>query len=129
MGEMALSKKILCIDFDGVLHSYKSGWKGPWKIPDPPVRGAIDWLECILAYEEFQVCIFSSRNAQPCGRWAMKRWLRKHGLSRESLKKIRFPILKPAAFLTIDDRTLRFTGEFPQMGELLGFKPWNHQNV
>lgn len=120
-----MNKKVLCIDFDGVLHSYKSGWKGPWKIPDPPVRDAIDWLEYILAYEEFQVCIFSTRNAQPFGRTAMKRWSLKHGLDKNTLKLIKFPFLKPAAFLTIDDRAIRFTGKFPLATELLGFKPWN----
>ena len=29
-----MSKPILCLDFDGVLHSYTSGWRGA-RIPDP----------------------------------------------------------------------------------------------
>ena len=28
-------KPILCLDFDGVIHSYISGWKGADVIPDP----------------------------------------------------------------------------------------------
>jgi len=121
--------KILCVDFDGVLHSYTSGWQGAWRIPDPPVIGAIDWLSWLIFHgeSEFQVCIFSSRNAFPFGRWAMKRWLLKWGLDKEELKHIKFPLFKPAAFLTIDDRAIQFKGKFPLMAELLEFKPWNRK--
>jgi hypothetical protein len=31
--EMMMGKPILCLDFDGVLHSYSSGWKGADVIP------------------------------------------------------------------------------------------------
>jgi len=39
-----MSKPILCLDFDGVIHSYSSGWKGADVIPDPPVPGAFDFI-------------------------------------------------------------------------------------
>lgn len=32
---------ILCLDFDGVCHSYTSGWKGAAVIPDPAVPGLV----------------------------------------------------------------------------------------
>ena len=32
-------KKTVVFDFDGVIHSYASGWKGTTCIPDPPVHG------------------------------------------------------------------------------------------
>ena len=62
-----------CLDFDGVLHSYTSGWKGADVIPDPPVEGAIAFLR--EAVKHFQVEIFSSRSHQPGGGYAMRDWL------------------------------------------------------
>ena len=39
-----MSKPILCLDFDGVIHSYASGWKGADVIPDAAVPGAMEFL-------------------------------------------------------------------------------------
>ena len=64
-----MGKPILCLDFDGVIHSYTSGWKGADVIPDPPVDGALDFLERASAH--FDVQIFSSRSNQPGGIEAM----------------------------------------------------------
>ena len=71
-----MRKPILCLDFDGVLHSYGSGWQGARNIPDPPVAGALKFL--VTAMQSFQVAIYSSRSHQFGGRRAMKRWLKKH---------------------------------------------------
>lgn len=71
-----MSKPIISVDFDGVLHGYSSGWKGPRTIPDPPVPGAIDFL--LRAVEHFEVHIFSSRSRYLLGRRSMKLWLLRH---------------------------------------------------
>lgn len=34
-----MAKKTVIFDFDGVIHSYTSGWRGENIIPDPPVSG------------------------------------------------------------------------------------------
>lgn len=74
--DKTVGKPILCLDFDGVLHSYTSGWKGATIIPDDPVPGAPESLVGYL--DHFQVTVFSSRSHQWGGRRAMKGWLRNH---------------------------------------------------
>jgi len=131
-----MSAPILCLDFDGVLHSYSSGWKGARNIPDPPVPGAIAWLDslvedgeavCAMAprFRDFDVCIYSSRSRYWGGRKAMKKWLLKWGFRPDKIENIRFPLMKPPAFLQIDDRAVTFTGTFPSVQEMLAFKPWH----
>lgn len=69
-------RRIVCLDFDGVLHSYNSGWQGARVVSDAPVPGALDWL-CSAMYR-FDVAVLSSRSHQFGGRRAMKRWLTRH---------------------------------------------------
>lgn len=77
-----MGKPILCLDFDGVVHSYTSGWKGVEFVADPPVPGALEFI--VKALPHFEVHIFSSRSGQRGGRAAMKNWLLNQylGLSR-----------------------------------------------
>jgi hypothetical protein len=63
-------KPILCLDFDGVIHSYTSGWQGAAIIPDQPVEGALNFI--YRATDHFRVAIFSSRSNQPGGVDAMR---------------------------------------------------------
>lgn len=142
-------KKLLVLDFDGVLHSYGSGWKGARCIPDDPVDGAMAFL--VEAVKRFDVAIHSSRSRYFGGRKAMRRWLRIHltehfwGPGEEisncytasdsdeyySLKadglieKIAFPLWKPPAHVMIDDRAITFSGAWPSLDALAAFKPWN----
>lgn len=73
---MKQRKPILSLDFDGVIHSYTSGWQGPRTIPDPPVEGALRFI--VEALRVFDVQIFSSRSKYWGGRRAMQKWLRYH---------------------------------------------------
>lgn len=126
-----MGKPILCLDFDGVLHSYASGWQGADVIPDPPVSGAADFI--VAAQERFTVAVYSSRSGQAGGIDAMKRWLHKAILDADhdgaAFDAIEWPTGKPAAFITIDDRALTFDGTWPRVADLLDFKPWNKRRA
>jgi hypothetical protein len=135
-----MGKPILCLDFDGVIHSYTSGWKGAATVSDPPVLGAFEFIE--QALDHFDVQIFSSRTGQwedrdsglqrVTGERAMQEWfemwavrslghVRGHGV----LGLVGWPSKKPSAFVTIDDRALTFDGTWPDLETLKSFKPWN----
>lgn len=136
---MNSQKPILCVDFDGVIHSYASGWQGETVIPDPPVKGAIKWLW--EATEWFDVQVYSSRSKSADGRLAMFRFLYEnarlefgadHPMSHPAGKSfddypVSFAHEKPAAFLTIDDRAICFEGDWSDLepADLLQFRPWN----
>jgi len=123
---MTTRKPILCLDFDGVCHSYTSGWQGATVISDPPVPGMWRFLEA--AVQAFQVHIYSSRSHEIGGTEAMRRWFRQHAASqyrRDIVEKwLLFPLEKPPAMVTLDDRALTFTGVWPTVEALLAFEPW-----
>lgn len=124
-------KPIICVDFDGVIHSYKSGWKGVDVIADEPVPEAFDWLSDLIEQHNSGAdsapwpVIYSSRSKSPEGIKAMKEWFAIHGFPAEYLAVLEFPTQKPPAYLTIDDRAICFQGVFPSASEMLNFKPWN----
>lgn len=115
-------KKTICLDFDGVIHSYLAGWKGETEIPDMPNTGAFEWIAA--ATERFDVCVFSSRSRSHDGRMAMIDWFKRHGMEAEVLQQIDFPASKPPAWITIDDRCLCFTGDWPAFNWIDEFRPW-----
>lgn len=127
---MENKKPILCLDFDGVIHSYKSGWKGANIIPDEPVDGSFEAIQSYL--NDFDVCVYSARSGQDGGIAAMKIWFVEHGWPENETgepQHLQFPESKPPAFVSIDDRVLTFTGVFPEIETLKNFKPWNQLSV
>lgn len=118
-----MTKPILCLDFDGVIHSYTTRWQAADIIPDPPVPGAIDFIR--RAMEHFYVVIYSSRSHQPGGIGAMQEWLLDHTDDEALVQAIGWPDAKPSAFVTLDDRALTFAGTFPTIDQLKMFVPWN----
>ncbi len=114
---------ILCLDFDGVIHSYTSGWTDATTISDPPVPGAFEFIQ--KALNHYRVAVFSSRSKTEAGRAAMRTWMAHWSERAVWVDKIEWPDHKPSATLLIDDRAITFTGVWPSMEELRDFKPWN----
>jgi hypothetical protein len=124
-----IRRPILCLDFDGVIHSYSSGWQGAGVANDPPVPGAIEFMQHALQF--FRVAIFSSRSNQQGGIECMATYIAHAAMSPEDKDppawqdQIEYPTEKPPAFLTLDDRAITFDGIWPDPKSLLEFKPWN----
>lgn len=112
------AKPILCLDFDGVVHSYELGWSDG-TIYGSPTKGFQQWAED--ASEHFLLVIHSSRSATPDGLQAISAWLKKFGLDW-----IEVSSTKPPAYLTIDDRCITFRGIWKDLdpAKLAKFKPW-----
>jgi len=123
-----MKKKVIAVDFDGVLHSFASGWIDTDIIPDPPVYGAIEWLMNLIE-DGYEVVIFSCRCESQSGIGAIVHWLIKHRFKGELLPCITFTCKKPACHILIDDRVICFRGTLPSRTEINNFKPWHGQSV
>lgn len=128
----------LCLDFDGVIHRYGSGWQDG-TIYDDVTENFFWWAE--KAREHFRLVIYSSRSATPEGIAAMKSWLLeqrknlvvtshelKHLPDADLLDWFEFADTKPPAFATIDDRAIRFNGDWEEKFldpvRILNMKTW-----
>ena len=119
-------KKTVVFDFDGVIHSYSSGWKGETNIPDPPVPGIEKVLQEIHE-AGYEVVVVSTRCSSDGGRLAIKGWLDLHGLARYVDRVCKE---KPPAIVYIDDRAICFDGQ-PEslLGKIADFHPWNFKGA
>lgn len=93
--------KNVSVDFDGVLHTYQSGWTGP-EPTDPPEPGALEFVTGLIDMG-LNPIIVSSRADTISGRLHIKAWLERHG----------FPPLdvtneKVQAIAYVDDRAIRY---------------------
>lgn len=114
-------KKTIALDFDGVVHSYKSGWQG--LVPtDPPTHGAKQAIAKLR--ENYDVVIFSTRCEECGGINAIEHWLEVNDIEVNDVVSG-----KPMAVLVVDDRAFRFQGDW---GAVVAFAsnpenllPWN----
>lgn len=132
----ATFRPILCIDFDGVVHSYERGWQNG-DIYGEVVPGFFEWAT--QAAPLFRLVIYSSRSQMADGRAQMWAWLKhqwgkwaaERELSDDHIRcgEFEFAAEKPPAFVTIDDRAVTFRGDWsaPELAPaaLRAFKPWN----
>ncbi len=131
--------KTICLDFDGVIHSFITPWSSSDIIPDPPVPGAFNFIRFALM-DGFTVYICSCRfhrqvgdKKEDRGLESVFEWFCKYG-GKDLIDKIGevkestqlfFVVKKPIADLYIDDRGFQFVGEFPSLDYIKNFKPWN----
>lgn len=137
-------RPIICIDFDGVIHSYEKGWQDG-VIYGNITPGFFDWAFHVST--KCDLVIYSSRSKTQAGIDAMRSWLFLHWKKRAedyciaaifdevsanelelfcidssdgspekgNVLKFTFANEKPKAFLTIDDRAICFQGTWSDL--------------
>jgi hypothetical protein len=129
-------RPILAIDFHGVIHSHQTAVQGAAIADDPPVEGAIEFLDQVV--QHFHVAIVSARfsSTDVGGVQVMREcraWLERHGLKApvtcdpDCSGRVYLTARKPKAKVLLDDRAVTFDGTFPDPAWLLRFEPWNRQ--
>lgn len=105
--------KTTALDFDAVLNTYK-GWEGA-DVEYPPRDGVEDFLRDLTQIRK--VVIYSCRPIRE-----VRKWLRKHDLSQYI---DRVETRKPLASEYVDDRGIRFTGDYQQtLVDIAHFEPY-----
>lgn len=116
--------KTVVFDFDGVIHSYSSGWQGADIANDPPVEGIMDAMKSIKG-AGYDIAVVSSRCATPGGRACVNDYLLKYDILKyiDTICKE-----KPPAIVYIDDRAICFDGNAKSLLlQIQSFKPWYRQ--
>lgn len=111
-------KKTIVFDFDGVINSYGSGWKGATLIPDPPVPGIREVIADLR--KDCKVVVVSTRCFQPGGIDAIKEYLRLNNIEVDDVLGE-----KPPAYVYVDDRGLTFDGNTVGLADKIrSFESW-----
>lgn len=116
--------KTICFDFDGVIHSYTSGWKGCTEIPDPPVEleQMKEELRDLKFGYQYEIVIFSTRCRTLEGKTAIWKWLEKYDLD---IYIDRLCDTKPPAIAYVDDRGIHFDGHWKGIADtVFDFETW-----
>ncbi len=117
-----MNKKTVVFDFDGVIHSYTSGWKGETEIPDPPVPGVKEVIDKLRDFG-YTVVVVSTRCRSASGMKAVTEWLNRNHI-------IVYDVMahKPPAICYIDDRAIRFDGSTSSLfDQIVNFKSWTEK--
>lgn len=109
--------KTIAIDFDGVLSDYR-GWRGEHEL-DPPLAGAIEWLQSLVRGGGYEVVIHTTRDAAD-----IFKWLATYA-TPELVKAIGITNRKPPAWVYIEDRAILFKGPpYPTPEQIDAFRAW-----
>jgi len=119
-------KRILEVEFDGVIHNDSDSGFNPALVSGPPVEGAFAWLDG--AKDLFTIVITSDRLWARGGLRSIKRWLKRQGWPSDKLgdpEFLNFPLYKLASFAYVGDSVVSFDGKaFPDPEGLTRMKRW-----
>ena len=117
-------KQVVAFDFDGVIHSYRSGWQGVGVITDKPVPGIRDVLRGLRS-EGYEIVIYTCRAREFEGYKAVVKWLTANKMI-EFVSEI--TQTKPIAKCYVDDRSIRFDGTVQNLiAEIKNFSSWTER--
>jgi hypothetical protein len=106
--------KTVCLDFDGVMNTY-DGWKGEDELFEPK-EGIKEFLD-ELKKEFGNIFIHTTRDDLKVTMWLMKHGFEDYGIQVWNKK--------PPAILYIDDRGLKFNGDFKEtLEQIKDFKAY-----
>ena len=112
---MSKNKLNICVDFDGVLNNY-TGWKGEEELFTPK-KHSKEFLQRLN--DEYNIIIFTSRDTDN-----VKEWMDLYQMPYNSITNI-----KEGAYAYIDDRALKFNGNYNECLEnLKEFKAYWENN-
>ena len=118
------NKKIILLDFDGTLHKYTTKFTHETHIHDEPIDGAIQFVKDLFD-AGFQVVIFSSRGSHSEFGLYANDWFAKYGLDKCYIDMLQYSNVKGPHDVILDDRAWNFDGNYPEVSELMAFRPWN----
>lgn len=112
-------KPTVVFDFDGVIHSYQSGWQGADIVTDPVVPGIREVIEQ-LRERGYKVVVVSTRCVSLNGMGAVRQYLRQHDIIVDDVMAE-----KPPAICYVDDRAICFKGETDTLvDQIVNFRTW-----
>ena len=114
--QMSVFKKTIALDFDGVIHNY-AGWKGA-DVFEGPIDGAREFLESLYMKLNFKIAIHTTRKPGLVYNWLVQTDMAQFVSSITNEK--------PLAVAYVDDRGIRFNGDFDEILKTVerGTDPW-----
>ena len=111
-------KRVICLDFDGVIHAHLLSWKDRQTVSSGVVDGVVEAIEQLR--RSYVVKVHSGRCCEESGRQAIEDWLKVKGIEVDEVCKD-----KPQAYLYVDDRGIQFKGDWSQtIKDIEGFRQW-----
>ncbi len=112
-GGIKIDNPVIAVDFDGVIHEYKDGWRLSLD-GDLPVEGAFDGLQAL--YDDgWRIIIFTARLTNTVGELvpervaAVYRWIDSHRETHHTFEIYDITNVKPInARVLLDDNAIRF---------------------